>query len=328
MFEVAGVLVTATIVTLMFSLGLGLKPYPVLLRDRPAFFWRVLLGTCVLVPLAGLALVLMPLYGLLSRPVWVAMALMLACPSAPLILFRVRSSGGTAELAARLQIGAALLAIVTVPLMEVIFRSGAALRGLELVSWGITPSQVAGQVLRVQVLPVLAGVLLGQWQPELARRCSRALGGLATVLLILMLLALLLLSGPQLLPFLQHNLVGLVGMAVLSVLSLAPHRGPGDRDAQHGSGRPTGADLRQGAARTGAWHPRLRADHGDRHHPFPEMAAAAAGHHRLIIRPSAASRTGGFRLLTQITIAGLCLFGRYGARQNLEIGAELNKHVL
>jgi hypothetical protein len=221
MFEVAGVLVTATIVTLMFSLGLGLKPYPVLLRDRPAFFWRVLLGTCVLVPLAGLALVLMPLYGLLSRPVWVAMALMLACPSAPLILFRVRSSGGTAELAARLQIGAALLAIVTVPLMEVIFRSGAALRGLELVSWGITPSQVAGQVLRVQVLPVLAGVLLGQWQPELARRCSRALGGLATVLLILMLLALLLLSGPQLLPFLQHNLVGLVGMAVLSVLSLA-----------------------------------------------------------------------------------------------------------
>lgn len=221
MLEVAGVLVTATIVTLMFSLGLGLNPYPVLLRDRPAFFWRVLLGTCVLVPLAGLALVLMPLHGQLSRPAWVAMALMLACPSAPLILFRVRSSGGTAELAARLQIGAALLAIVTVPLMEVIFRSGAALLGSELVSWGISPGQVAGQVLRVQVLPVLAGVLLGQWQPELARICSRALGGLATVLLILMLLALLLLSGRQLLPFLQQNLVGLAGMAALSVLSLA-----------------------------------------------------------------------------------------------------------
>jgi len=221
MRDVAGVLVTATIVTLMFSLGLGLKSYPVLVRDRPAFFWRVLLGTCVLVPLVGLALVLLPLHGLLSRPVWVAMALMLACPSAPLILFRVRGSGGTAELAARLQIGAALLAIVTVPLMEVIFRSGAALRGSELVSWGITPGQVAGQVLKVQVLPVLAGVLLAQWQPELARRCNRALGGLATVLLVVMLLALLLLSGRQLLPFLERNLVGLAGMAVLSVLSLA-----------------------------------------------------------------------------------------------------------
>lgn len=222
MVEVAGVLVTTTIVTLMFSLGLGLKPYRfLLLRDRPAFLGRVLLGTCVLVPLAGLALVLMPLHGLLSRPTWVAMGLMLACPSAPLILFRVRSSGGTAELAARLQIGAALLAILTVPLMEVLFRSSAALRGWELVSWGISPGQVAGQVLKVQVLPVLAGVLLGQWQPELARRCSRALGGLATVLLILMMLALLLLSGRQLLPYLQQNLVGLAGMALLSVLSLA-----------------------------------------------------------------------------------------------------------
>jgi predicted Na+-dependent transporter len=222
MVEVAGVLVTTTIVTLMFSLGLGLKPYRfLLLRDRPAFLGRVLLGTCVLVPLAGLALVLMPLHGLLSRPTWVAMGLMLACPSAPLILFRVRSSGGTAELAARLQIGAALLAILTVPLMEVVFRSSAALRGWELLSWGISPGHVAAQVLKVQVLPVLAGVLLGQWQPELARRCSRALGGLATVLLILMMLALLLLSGRQLLPYLQQNLVGLAGMAVLSVLSLA-----------------------------------------------------------------------------------------------------------
>lgn len=222
MREAAGVLVSATIVTLMFSLGLGLKRYPfLLLRDRPAFLWRVLLGTCVLVPLAGLALVLMPLHGLLSRPAWVAMALMLACPSAPLILFRVRSSGGTAELAARLQIGAALLAIVTVPLMEVIFRTGAGLRGWEVADWGITPGQVAGQVLKVQVLPVLAGVLLGQWQPELAQRCSRALGSLATALLMVMMAALLLLAGKQLLPFLQQNLVGLAGMALLSVLSLA-----------------------------------------------------------------------------------------------------------
>ncbi len=222
MREAAGVLVSATIVTLMFSLGLGLKRYPfLLLRDRPAFLWRVLLGTCVLVPLAGLALVLMPLHGLLSRPAWVAIALMLACPSAPLILFRVRSSGGTAELAARLQIGAALLAIVTVPLMEVIFRTGAGLRGWEVADWGITPGQVAGQVLKVQVLPVLAGVLLGQWQPELAQRCSRALGSVATALLMVMMAALLLLAGRQLLPFLQQNLVALAGMAVLSVFSLA-----------------------------------------------------------------------------------------------------------
>jgi predicted Na+-dependent transporter len=220
--QAAAFLVTATIVTLMFSLGLGLKHYPFkLLKDRPAFLWRVMRGTCGRVPLAGLVLVLLPLHGLLSRPAWVAMGLMLACPSAPLILFRVRSSGGTAELAARLQIAAALLAIVTIPLLEIVFRAGAGLRGWEMVEWGITPAQVAGQVLKVQVLPVIAGVLLGQWKPQLAQRCSQALGKLATLLLLLMMVALVLLSGKQLLPFLQQNLVGLAGMAILSVLSLA-----------------------------------------------------------------------------------------------------------
>ncbi len=220
--HVAAFLVPATIVTLMFSLGLGLKQYPfMLLRDRPAFLWRVMLGTCVLVPLAGLALVLLPFSGLLSRPAWVAMALMLACPSAPLILFRVRSSGGTAELAARLQIAAALLAIVTIPVMEIVFRAGASQLGWPAVGWGISPAQVAGQVLKVQVLPVIAGVLLGQWQQQLAQRCSHALGTLATALLLLMMVALLALSSKQLLPFLQQNLVALAGMAGLSALSLA-----------------------------------------------------------------------------------------------------------
>jgi predicted Na+-dependent transporter len=230
--QAASLLVTATIVTLMFSLGLGLKQYPfLLLRDRPAFLWRVMLGTCLLVPLAGLALVLLPLHGLLSRPAWVAMGLMLACPSAPLILFRVRSSGGTAELAARLQIAAALLAILTIPLMEIVFTAGAALHGWEVTGWDIRPAQVAGQVLKVQVLPVIAGVVLGQWKPQLAQRCSQALGRLATVLLVGMMLALLVLSGRQLLPFLQQNLVALAGMVGLSVLSLAIGYGLAGADA-------------------------------------------------------------------------------------------------
>lgn len=227
----AALLVTATIVTLMFSLGLGLKNYPfVLLRDRPGFLWRVMLGTCLLVPLAGLALVLLPLQGVLTRPAWVAIALMLACPSAPLILFRVRGSGGTAELAARLQITAALLAIVSIPLMAVVFKASVGLFGWEVDGWEIHPAQVAMQVLQVQVLPVIAGVLLGQWQPQLAQRCSRALGALATLLLMLMLVALLGLSGRQLVPFLQQNLLALVAMAGLSVFSLAIGYGLAGRD--------------------------------------------------------------------------------------------------
>lgn len=228
----AALLVTATIVTLMFSLGLGLKDYPfVLLRDRPGFLWRVVLGTCLLVPLAGLALVLLPFHGLLSRPAWVAMALMLGCPSAPLILFRVRGSGGTAELAARLQIAAALLAIVSIPLLAIVFKASAGLSGWQVSGWEVRPIAVAVQVLKVQVLPVIAGVLLAQWRPRLAQRCSVVLGKLATLLLALVLIALLALSARQLLPFLQQNLVGLAAMAGLSVLCLAIGYGLAGRNA-------------------------------------------------------------------------------------------------
>jgi predicted Na+-dependent transporter len=229
--QFAALLVTTTIVTLMFSLGLGLKDYPfVLLKDRPGFLWRVLLGTCLMVPLAGLALVLLPLYAQLSRPAWTAMALMLACPSAPLILFRVRSSGGTAELAARLQIAAALLATVSVPLMAIVFKASARSHGWDVTGWEVRPIGVAVQVLKVQVLPVIAGVLLAQWRPCLAQRCSVWLGKLATLLLALLLIVLLALSARQLLPFLRENLVGLAAMAGLSMLGLAIGYGLAGRD--------------------------------------------------------------------------------------------------
>ncbi|MEB3264854.1 MAG: sodium dependent transporter [Synechococcus sp.] len=222
----ASLLVTATVGLLMFSLGLGLEAYPfVLLRDRPGFFWRVLLGTCFLVPLAGLLLVLLPLEGVLSRPAWTAIALMLVCPSAPLILFRVRSTGGTAELAARLQIAAALLAILSVPAMALLLKAVSGVEG-----WEVGPASVAVQVLQVQVLPVVAGVLLAQGQPRLAQRCSAVLGKLATLLLGVMLLALLILSGPQFLPFLRQNLPALGAMTGLSLMSLAMGYGLAGRD--------------------------------------------------------------------------------------------------
>jgi predicted Na+-dependent transporter len=215
-------LATATITLLMLSLGLGLKDYPfVLLRDRPAFLWRVVLTSCVLVPLFGLVLVLLPLQSLLDRPAWTAMALMLICPSAPLILFRVRGSGGTAELAARLQISAALVACLSIPLMAVLFKASAGLQGWEVSGWEIPPGRVAWQVLKVQVVPVLIGVLLSQWRPALAQRCGAVLGKLAALMLLVLMLSLLILTAPQLLPFLQQNPLALAGMAILSALSLA-----------------------------------------------------------------------------------------------------------
>lgn len=215
--QLVALLVPATLFTFMFSLGLGLKVYPfVLLRDRPGFFWRVVLGTCLLVPLAGMLLVLLPLGSVLSKPAWTAIALMVICPSAPMILFRVSSTGGIAELAARLQIGGAVLAIVTIPLMAFLLTTS-----LGIQDWEIGPAAIAVQVLRVQLVPLLAGMVLSRWKPELAHRCSRVLGRLTKVLLVLMLVAMTVASARELWPFLRQNVAALACMTGLSALSLA-----------------------------------------------------------------------------------------------------------
>lgn len=80
-----------------------------------------MLASCLVVPLLGLGVILLPFAEGFSRPAKFAIALMVACPSAPLTLFRVSRSGGIPALALRLQLGAAILSIVSVPLMATLF---------------------------------------------------------------------------------------------------------------------------------------------------------------------------------------------------------------
>jgi hypothetical protein len=68
------------------------------------------------VPLLAWLLLLTPPAGQLSQEVRMAIALMAACPSAPLLLRKAGKTGGDASLAGFLQVLAAVLAIITVPL--------------------------------------------------------------------------------------------------------------------------------------------------------------------------------------------------------------------
>jgi len=81
------VLVPATLFTIMFALGVGL-PLDGFSRwqQQRSVLLRGLLGTCVLVPLAAVALLLWPPPLALSQPARFAIALMAVCPSAPLLL--------------------------------------------------------------------------------------------------------------------------------------------------------------------------------------------------------------------------------------------------
>lgn len=216
MSTVAALLIPLTLFTLMLALGLGL-PADALVHWRQ--HWRLLLraelATCLVVPLIGWGLLCTPPAQALSTEARHAIALMAACPSAPLILRKAGKNGGDHALAALLQVGAALAAIVTVPLLASL---GEWLFGVE--GWDVLPRQVALQVGQVQLLPLLLGVVLRRRFPGSVERALGPLDRLANSLLILLVVAVLVKTAPLLLGFGAGNLGSLALMAVLVLLCL------------------------------------------------------------------------------------------------------------
>lgn len=226
----ASLLVPPTLFSVMLALGVSLRPESMHhWRSRPSLPLRVLLGSCLLVPLLGLLLLQLPWSADLSRPARHAIALMAVCPSAPLALRKAGVSGGDRQLAALLQVSAALAAILTIPLLAMLFRQAFALDG-----WLIRPLDVALQVGLAQVLPLLLGVLLRRRLPQLAARLERPLDKLANGLLLVLVLVVLLKAGPQLLVTIPAEPGALLAIGVLTGLSLALGRWLGGRDPHEG----------------------------------------------------------------------------------------------
>jgi BASS family bile acid:Na+ symporter len=224
-----------TLFSTMLSLGLSLRAEE--LRrwaDHPALPLRVLLGSCLLVPLLALLLLLSPWNQLLQPPDRFAIGLMALCPSAPLALRKARKAGGDHQLAALIQVGAALAAIVSVPLLAVLFRRSFGVEG-----WQVHPLDVALQVGKVQVLPLLLGVALRHWRHDLASRIEGPLNRIAGVSLLLLFALVLVLAARPLLSSVPTRLPALLMMAVLAVASLligAVMAGPG---SPHGTSTTT-----------------------------------------------------------------------------------------
>jgi predicted Na+-dependent transporter len=217
MAQALAAFVGLTLFTIMFDLGLGLKTDALAqVRHRPALVIRVLIGSCVLVPLAALVLMKLPLSFALSQPARFGIALMAASPSAPLTLRKAGKTGGDRQLAAVLQACAAVAAIVSIPMVADLFRASFGIDG-----WDIAPREVALQVAQVQVLPLLAGLLLRRWKPEWVARLQGPLDKLANGLLLLLIVVVLITAGPLLVPFVSANLLALAFMAVMVAAALA-----------------------------------------------------------------------------------------------------------
>ena len=171
----------------MVSLGLNLPSLQfALLKRRPALLIRVLLATCVAMPLAALLLLQSPLGDGLSPAIKTAVMLMAICPSAPMIALKSRQLADNPELATRLQFWSACAAIISVPIWISQLPSEA---GETL--WNIPILDVAFQIFTVQLIPLLVGVSLRRWRSEWAERWNSLVQKIATALLFALLVLIL-----------------------------------------------------------------------------------------------------------------------------------------
>ena len=210
------VLIPGALFLIMFALGLNLRDNHFdLIRDRSALLLRVLLGTCVLVPLVAMIILWLPLSFELSQPARLSIALMAVCPSGPHTLRKAGKAGGNAQMAGYLQMAAAIAAIISIPLMAELFTTVFKGQG-----WEIRPIHVAMNVGQVQILPLLLGLFLRRWLPAWAERAEPFFNKLANLLLLLVLVVILVKAFPLLIPFASKNLLALALMAVMVIASL------------------------------------------------------------------------------------------------------------
>ncbi|MED5562671.1 MAG: bile acid:sodium symporter [Cyanobacteriota bacterium] len=210
------VLIPGALFLIMFALGLNLRDNHFdLIRNRSALLLRVLLGTCVLVPLVAMIILWLPLSFELSQPARLSIALMAVCPSAPLTLRKAGKVGGNAQMAVYLQMAAAIAAIISIPLMAELFTTVFKGQG-----WEIRPMQVAMNVGQVQILPLLLGLFLRRWLSAWAERAEPFFNKLANLLLLLLLVVIVVKAFPLLIPFASKNLLALALMAVMVIASL------------------------------------------------------------------------------------------------------------
>jgi len=230
MSTTVAVIVRLLLFTMMLALGLGLR-WLQLRRwlHCPGLLLRVLLGSCLLLPLLALLLLQMPWTSALSTSERTAVALMAVCPSAPLALRRARQEGGDHQLAALLQVGAAFVAILSVPLLAWAFRSVFGLEG-----WQVRSLPVALQVGQAQVLPLLLGMTLRHRWPTLADRMERPMNRLANLTLLLLLLVLLVRGLPLLVAVWPRQVPAMAVMAVMAALGLGLGRVMAGPSSPHG----------------------------------------------------------------------------------------------
>ena len=192
-----------------FGIGLTIAPGDLrFIRERPGLMLKSLAAVTVLVPIAVLIILLLVQP---PRRFAVALAILAASPAAPMVVGKVKKSGGSAGYAASLQLVVTLFALISTPLVLGVLSSALDFKA------EIDPFRVAKQVFVTIFLPIGLGVIVGAKLPRLGGLGARLVKVATFVFLAILLLILTQTAGA----FLQMDLRSYLAIALTALAALA-----------------------------------------------------------------------------------------------------------
>ena len=167
---------------IVFAEALSIAPSRVVMffRDRPAVMLRSLFAALILVPAAALGLIL----ALDPAPaVAIGLAILVACPPAPLMIKAATKKGGDPAFMASLHLSLALLAVVTVPAVLHV------LAGPLAFSAEVSPASLLWILAKTILLPLGLGLVVRALLPTWADAAAPLLGKVGSIGLLVVVIA-------------------------------------------------------------------------------------------------------------------------------------------
>lgn len=205
------ILVKVTLFTMMLAIGVNLS------WEKLTFLWRspkklIISLVAVIVIVPAVVIALLSIFDLPSESATV-LAILAASPGAPLITKRSQMAGGHIPYSASIQLTLALVAVIVTPLTLRIFFI---LFDIDIEYIGVL--NIAKQVIEIQFIPIIIGLLLQKFSPNLVSKYGKTLILIANILLIIMALFLL----PVAIPLIfKINILSMAAIVIMAIASLA-----------------------------------------------------------------------------------------------------------
>ena len=166
-----------SIVLSVLAIGLNATPSnATFLFRKPAYLTRAVLAMYVIMPIVAL---LIAISFNLNPAVKIALVVLSVSPIPPILPNKSFKAGGTENYTMGVLADTSLLAIIFIPIILKVFE------WLTQIPLGMSATSIASQVLATIIVPLLIGIAINRFLPNIAERVARPLSLIANVLLVL-----------------------------------------------------------------------------------------------------------------------------------------------